>query len=118
MKKILKYEKKIIAVLLIFMCVLSVFVGYFEVKNGEPYIPKKKTALREADYGVENGIDLNSASREELCQIKGVGEEIAGRIQKARREMGGFKSVDDLLYVDGIGAIKIIEIEKSAKVIK
>ena len=45
MRKILKYEKKIIAVLLIFMCVLSVFVGYFEVKNGEPYIPKKKTAL-------------------------------------------------------------------------
>ncbi len=118
MKTILRHEKKIIAVFLVFMGVLSVFFGYFAVKNGEPYTTEKKVALSTEDYGAENGIDINSAKKEELCQLKGVGEKISERILKARDEMGGFKSVDDLLYVDGIGKSKIKDIKKAAKVIK
>jgi competence protein ComEA len=48
-------------------------------------------------------IDLNKADRTELLQLPGVGANMAERILAYRRENGGFRSVDDLRRVRGIG---------------
>lgn len=48
-------------------------------------------------------VDLNHASRAELLQLPGVGENMAGRIEDYRREHGGFRAVDDLAKVHGVG---------------
>lgn len=48
-------------------------------------------------------IDLNQASRAELLQLPGVGDGLAGRIETERHERGGFRSVDDLRRVRGVG---------------
>jgi competence protein ComEA len=48
-------------------------------------------------------IDLNKADRAELLQLPGVGPNLAERIEAYRRENGGFRSVDDLRRVHGIG---------------
>lgn len=47
-------------------------------------------------------LDLNTASKEELMEIKGIGEVLAERITDYARTTG-FSSVDDLLNVKGIG---------------
>ena len=53
-------------------------------------------------------IDLNSASEEGLQTIPGIGVVRAARIVETREKLGKFRSVDDLLNVEGFGE-KLIE---------
>lgn len=48
-------------------------------------------------------LDLNSATKDELMQIDGIGEATADKIIGKRTELGGFKNMDQLLDIDGIG---------------
>ena len=48
-------------------------------------------------------IDINSASKEELLLLPGIGEKYAGRIILHRKEHGPFRTVEQLLAVRGIG---------------
>lgn len=48
-------------------------------------------------------ININTATAEELTQLKGVGEKIAASIVKYREDTGLFKSVTDLGQIKGIG---------------
>jgi competence protein ComEA len=48
-------------------------------------------------------VDLNEARRAELLQLPGVGPNLADRIEDYRRTHGGFRSVDDLRKVAGVG---------------
>jgi len=52
-------------------------------------------------------LDLNSASISELIQIPGIGMVYAERIIQYRYEKGGFKSIDELVNVKGIGGKKL-----------
>ena len=49
-------------------------------------------------------VNINTADKAELMTIQGVGERRAEAIIAYRDEHGPFKSVDDLLEVQGIGA--------------
>lgn len=44
-------------------------------------------------------VNLNTASREQIGKIKGVGEQCAGRIVAERERRGGFKEISE---VDGL----------------
>jgi competence ComEA-like helix-hairpin-helix protein len=48
-------------------------------------------------------LDLNKATSAELEALPGIGPAIAGRIIEQRRIAGGFRAVEDLLTVRGIG---------------
>lgn len=48
-------------------------------------------------------VELNSASKAELTNLPRVGEKLAERIIERREELGGFRKVDDLLGIKGIG---------------
>lgn len=52
-------------------------------------------------------IDVNTATAEELEEIPGIGEALAGRIIEFRQEHGPFEKIDDLLNVRGIGAASL-----------
>jgi len=49
-------------------------------------------------------LDLNSARLEDLLELPGIGEKLAQRLVEYRKSHGGFRSVDDLRNVRGIGA--------------
>ena len=62
----------------------------------------RPTAL-EKDAAQNFRIDLNRADRAELLQLPGVGPALAERIEAYRRENRGFRSVEDLRHVRGVG---------------
>ena len=49
-------------------------------------------------------VNINTANKEELTSIKGVGDKRAQDIIDYRKKHGDFKSVDDLQKVPGIGS--------------
>lgn len=56
-------------------------------------------------------VNLNSATREELMALPGVGEVTADAIVAHREEKGGFSAVDELLDISGIGPAKFKKLE-------
>jgi len=53
------------------------------------------------------GIDPNRASADELALLPGIGPRLAAEIVATRARLGGFRSVDELGKVRGIGARKL-----------
>jgi len=61
-------------------------------------------------------INVNTASLEELQYLPGVGETRARAILAERKTRGGFKSVDELIEVKGIGATSLERLRPHARV--
>ena len=57
----------------------------------------------ETGSGVQGVVNVNTASVEELQILPGVGERRAEQIVEMRKQRGGFKSVEELMDVKGIG---------------
>jgi len=65
----------------------------------QPEKEQESAAVFEASFPLE----LNSATREELMLIPGIGEVLSRRIIDYREEIGGFESLSQLMEVKGIG---------------
>lgn len=76
--------------------------------NGSPGGEQQQTSIDNPETGAETGspdegkIDLNTASREELMKIPGVGDSKAGKILEYREQNGRFETIEDLMKVPGI----------------
>ena len=60
-------------------------------------------------------VNLNTASIEELSELKGIGESTASKIVKYRKSHK-FSSIEDLMKVKGIGQKKFDSIKKDLSV--
>ncbi|WP_455125169.1 ComEA family DNA-binding protein [Ruminococcus sp.] len=93
-----------------------------EVESSKPSKPAKSTqkatsskttAAAEsssAAYDISFPLDLNAATAEELQALPGIGETLAQRIVVYREQIGGFRNLEQLLEVNGIGTVKYAEI--------
>jgi competence protein ComEA len=61
-------------------------------------------------------VDLNTATTEQLDQLPGVGPVLAQRIVDYRNQHGGYRSVDQLQEVTGIGESKFADIKDLVRV--
>ena len=66
------------------------------------------TAVQTTSTTVFSGVlNLNTATKEELMLISGIGEVTAGKIVEYRERIGKFTSLDQLMEIDGIGEKKL-----------
>ena len=72
--------------------------------------------LKPPRRGSITGFDLNTATKEALISIKGIGPSYAESIIEMRNQMGYFKSVHDLEYADGIGEKNARFIDKYVRI--
>jgi len=72
--------------------------------DGTGTIPKKEhTDVKSVSEDTESIVHLNTASRQELISLSGIGEKKADAILAYRKEIGKFTSVEQLMDVKGIG---------------
>jgi len=60
-------------------------------------------ALAAAKPAPTGKININTASAQQLTALPGVGEKMAARIVEYRQKQGGFKNVQELMNVRGLG---------------
>ena len=88
---------------MVILVLLAVFVGWIGVINSDAADAKK--------------ININTASAEELTQLKGIGSSHAANIIAYREKNGPFKNPEDLIKVPRIGQ-KTFEKNKDLIIIK
>jgi len=56
-------------------------------------------------------VNINTANATQLSALPGIGEKLAARIVEYRQKAGGFKSVQELMNVKGIGERNLAKLE-------
>lgn len=103
----------------VFLCILlGIFIGRNFVSNYIPLDSITNSNVTEASEHKQNttGLDLNTATLQQLMLLPGIGETLGQRIIDYRTEHNGFTSVDELKQVSGIGDKKFAEIKPYVKV--
>lgn len=74
-------------------------------------LKQNKTVKKSLPSG-EKSINLNKADKTELMKLPGIGEKTALKIIEYRQSSGGFKNVEEIQEVKGIGPAKFGKIKK------
>ncbi|GEM_PF-5723851 len=74
------------------------------------------TASVLALHGKTQKVDLNTATIAELESLPGIGPSTALRIINAREKRQGFRSLEDLLKIDGIGRKTVARLQPLVRI--
>lgn len=77
-------------------------------------IKSKNSKVLKSNLQIKS-ININTATREELITLPGIGESTAERILQYRKGNGPFQSLDELLNIKGIGKKKLEHIKPFCK---
>ena len=83
--------------------VLIALITYVSVYGapGTEHSQRAQAQTNSADAAVK--VDLNTADREALQELPGIGVRTAELILEYREENGGFKKIEELMNIRGIG---------------
>ncbi len=111
------YKRLIIIPVIVIVVSISVLAYNFTAGKYKSSVnPKRQETVRvkTQEMATENPskkINLNTATAEMLDALPGIGSKKADAIIKMRKKMGGFRTVEDILNVDGIGETMLAEIQ-------
>jgi competence protein ComEA len=86
------------------------------LQDGQQVIVPARGAAAAAAGGAADGkrpVSLGMATAEDLDSLDGIGPTLAKRIVEYRQAHGGFRSVDELRQVDGIGDKRFQQLKKA-----
>jgi competence protein ComEA len=85
-----------------------------KVRDGQKvYVPRVGETNGQSVEGSSGTlVNINSADAKKLQELPGIGPKLAGAIIEYRESKGGFKSVEELKRVKGIGPAKLNEIRE------
>lgn len=118
-------KKIIIAVCIVAALLVGVFISnsillkstvIIKTENTEkqPLKPVIATPSQKTETGTK--VNINQADAKELCGLPGIGEVLAVRIIEYRQRNGDFKSIEEIMAVNGIGSQKFDAIREHIKV--
>ena len=102
-------KKAIVSMLIVLLAFLCLTTGIF---IGRRTLGKRATITYELDPVPTQPIsptalNINTATVEELMTLPGIGEALATRIVEYRYHNGLFNTIEELIFVDGIGVATI-----------
>ncbi len=98
-----------LAIIFAAVCMLSVaLLEDFRISISESHFEEHEI--------YQNAVNINTASKEELKTLDGIGDAIAERIIKYREESRRFETPEDLMNIRGIGE-KVLEKNKGRIVV-
>ena len=103
MRKRIKWTKMYICLLLLSAVYGALLFRFYFAEGRTQPAPQQMVTQRSAEPVEVHRTALNTADREELMLLPGIGETLADRILACREEKGGFSSIEELLQVKGIG---------------
>ena len=96
---------------LLFCLVIGIFIGR-NTNSKAALLPINADDLSATNNAaIDYRLDINSATKAQLMELPGIGEILAEEIIAYRSQNGNFESVDDLIFVEGIGEKKLSQIE-------
>jgi competence protein ComEA len=109
-------KKVSVLMAVIFCCVIgfSTLPGEAYAKSNSKEVTAQKTAGK-IQKAVPQNLDINSADKDLLVQLPGVGPKTADAIIEYRKANGEFKRIDDLTNVKGIGDKKLLKLKPYLK---
>ena len=113
-----EFYKRLIVIPLIVIAVSISVLAYNLTAGRRPGFVKSKgqevvavKAQEPFDQEPTEKINLNTATADMLDALPGLGPKKAAAIIELREKMGGYKTVEDILNVDGIGEATLAEIQ-------
>ena len=85
-------------------------VKYAQFDNQFAALEKRDSLAVRTEKGKQTLININTASRQELIKLPGIGPKLSERIIQYRKDKGKFKTGRELIKVKGIGEKKIVKI--------
>ena len=91
------------------LAVVLALCGTFLISN--PNVIAQQSPAADQGLAAKAAINLNTATVDQLESLPGIGRKTAERIIEYRTKSGGFKRVEDLMNVKGIGEKSFLKLK-------